>query len=189
MMNEREALDWLGFSNRPQDDEDLLEALDEQLFLVRKESIAKFMVPALLHKQVRITRQLIAVRSILLKAEGFLPVPNEHSEGWSPNNWLEFLSGYERTRANAMLHVANARTPSAMLSALEFLLSVQTSYEQSFLELSKDIATNGVGQVNSREVLDTGQVLHRIKISGDLADVQPLLQKERLRILGLPAYS
>lgn len=188
-MNERDALEWLGLADRPQDEEEILEALDEQLFIVRKEALAKYMVPALLNKQIRVAKQLSDARSILLKAEAIADKPNDHSVQWPFNSWLEFLTGYEKARAEAFLFLTQSRTPASLLKALHHVLNVQIFYQDTFLYLSRDLDVSEIESVNSREMLDSGSTIHRLKQGVDLALLADVLGKERRRILGLPAYS
>lgn len=188
-MNERDALEWLGLADRPQDEEEILEALDEQLFIVRKEALAKYMVPALLNKQIRVAKHLSDARSLLLKAEAIVDPPNEHSVQWSFNSWLEFLTGYEKARAEAFLFLTRSRTPASLLMALQHVLYVQVFYQDAFLDLSKDLDISEIDTVNSREILDSGSIILRLKQGVDLALLADVLGKERRRIVGLPAYS
>lgn len=180
-MDRKEALQTLSLEEGF-DAEALDDALDEQLFVIKKNVLAKYLAPTLLGKQLRIVSALRDAYSLLVQAAA-LPLSN--AAYTSPfidiDALIPFLETYEQQLSAAKLATQSACNTEQLHQGIVRLQQLQEAYMHHFLLLWP--GDNSISNVSSREALDTGVALRLLRAQS--GEVEAMLHKEAARIRAL----
>lgn len=184
-MDRKEALQTFGLEGAF-DADDLDDALDEQLFLIKKNVLSKYLAPALLDKQLRIVSAVRDAYGLLTEATP-LPLSKLHSEDpfASVHELIPFLERYESALSAAKLALQSARNTEQLHHAIHALKHVQENYMHRFIALWPGSAEEN--SVASRDALDTGVALRLLRSDAQAPALQAMLHKEAARIRALMA--
>jgi len=162
-MTEQMAMELLGLN--PSDDEETIrEHVESILFDVKKDILSKYVVPSLLRKKEAQLDDLIAAECKALK----LP-DNESADGVSerwetlPQDRIDFLEQYEQHISALKLQLMQCNSLLAAKGVMTHLILSQEYYMVLFKMFFNEYAEALPEEVNSRETIDTGKLLHALK--------------------------
>lgn len=182
-MTRKEALELFSLTNGFEDD-DLQDALDDALFLLRKEVMQKYMVPQLLDKIIRQAMIQQEAFEFLSEAQ-FLPVSKEPFSFSFEKERLGFLRQYEAERSRCFLQVSSSKNLPRLITAMRELLDLQKAYMDAFL-VSFSEENPSSDNIKSRDIIDTGQLIHALDHKQhDVAN--RLISIEKKRVVTLKA--
>lgn len=150
--------------NPADDNETIREQVESILFDVKKDILSKYVVPSLLRKKETQLNDLIAAESAALK------LPDDAStdgisERWEtlPKDRIEFLEQYEQHISALKLQLMQCNSLRAVKDVMHRLILSQEYYMALFKILFNEYAEALPEEVNSREIIDTGKLLHALK--------------------------
>ena len=177
-MNEETAMDVLGLQELPQDKDDLIDQIEEQVFPIREYFLRNPVVSILYQKRMR-QLERIAKASTLLGAETEASTDNI-SFHLKAEGLTALLKGYEEVLMQARLRIASTMQPKAITSIVSAMLDVQDSYESQFMALTADLE-EADESIKASEHLETGVLLLALR-NDDQAAAEGMIRKERKRI-------
>jgi hypothetical protein len=178
-MTREEALETLELKEGYEED-DYLDAIDLALFQVKKEILEVIAIPPLLNKKVVQVKNILASFSALSRAEYLKPEAIAEAT-LNPSGNLDFLRDYESQLALAKLRLSSAKNPITCLVAVESIVSVQNQYFELFPIIFSKFAPAAM-DVNSRETLDTGQLIYLLQQNNSTENAGNLIARELKRI-------
>ena len=183
MMTRKEALELFSLTNGFEDD-DLQDAQDDAIFLLRKEVMQKYMVPQLLDKIIRQTRIQQEAYEFLSEAQ-FLPASKEPFPFSFEKESLVFLRQYELERSRCFLQISSSKNLPRLISAMRELLDLQKAYMDAFLISFSDENLSSEN-IKSRDMIDTGQLIYALDHQQHEVANQ-LISIEKKRVVALKA--
>lgn len=159
----------------------IVETIESKLFTLKQEVLQKFMVPSLLKNKLVILKQLSEAEN-LLDTENSHPVENQHSWTSQPADKVDFLEQYEQRLSQIKLDVMNSQNFSTFTAATESLILCQEYFMVLFKLFFSDHYEALPEEVNTREIIDTGQLLVHIKTPNEKKDFSWAIEKELARI-------
>lgn len=179
-MTRAEALEILQLT--PQADaDDIEDALDNQLFAMRKEAMTKYMVPQLLDKLVRRADLLAECSEVMLGAP-WIPSPAAELSELSTENEIAFFQDFEKRESEMKLQLNSVKNAFQLKRALLAMQNHQRSYMNQFIAVFSGYKEELESPTNSREVLDTGKLLLLMKQGNGKEEVRQLIAKELSRV-------
>jgi len=159
----------------------IIETIESKLFTLKQEVMQKYMVPSLLKNKM-------SSLSHLSRAENLLNTMNSHSidiqHRWTsqPLDKVDFLEQYEQKSSQIKLDVMNSQNFSTFTEATESLILCQEYFMILFKLFFSDHYEALHEEVNTRELIDTGQLLFHIKNPDEKKDFSWAIEKELARI-------
>ncbi len=178
-MTREEALETLELKAGYEED-DFLDAVDLALFQVKKEILEIIGIPPLLKKKIKQVKNILAAYSTLSEAE-YLKPKSLQERTMDTSGPLEFLRNYESQLAEAKLRLSLAKNPITCLVAVESIVGLQNQFFNLFPSVFCDF-TSTEAEVNSREILDTGQLIYLLQQNNDAESIRNLVARELKRI-------
>lgn len=178
-MTKAEALRIFGVTEE-YDREQLTEHIENKMFELKKECMQKYMVPSLIKNKIRIVEEFIEAESTLNDVQHEVPA----LEAWKeqPTDKIQFLEQYERHISKLRLSVMNAPDFVQLKSTLQSLILCQEYFMVLFRLFFSDHYEALPEEVNTREIIDTGQLLHNLKAEDSGKDMSWAIEKELARI-------
>jgi hypothetical protein len=178
-MNRDQALQHFKLGAHATQDE-INEALEQQLFEQKNDVSAKYMVPTLLIKKLTSLRHA-AEYATLLTGEGIV-VPYTHELEGPFHVQSVFIEAYEKEVSKLKLYTSQASSFTNLINATEEWIDLQETYMNLFKEQFNEYSEALPEEANSREIINTGALLKGLK-SGELdATIIYSIERELARI-------
>lgn len=177
-MNREMALDVLGLQSLPEDEEDLIDQIEEQVFPIREYFLRNPVVSILHQKRIRqLERIQAAAEALGVQADQQdqiveLPISADDLKG--------LLKRYEEVLMQARLQIASTMQPKVITSVVHTLLQMQEAFESRFMELT-DHLDESEEIIKASEHVETGVLLLALR-NDDQATAEEMIGKERKRI-------
>jgi hypothetical protein len=179
-MTRAEALEILQLPSHADADE-IEDALDDQLFAMRKEAMTKYMVPQLLDKLVRRADLLAECSEVMLGAP-WTPQTAVQFSDLNTSDEIAFFQEFEKRESEMKLQLNSAKNALQLKRALQALQEHQRLYMKQFVAVFSRYKNELESPTNSREVLDTGKLLLLMKQGNHKEEIEYLLAKELSRV-------
>lgn len=180
LMTKAEAYEILLLPQSAEPD-DVEDALDEQLFALRKEAMSKYMVPQLLDKLVRRADLLAECSEVVLGAP-WTPLPLPELSPLTESSGIAFLQDFEK-RESEMKHRLNAAKNAFQLKqALQLMQTHQRQYMEQFARVFSAYKKEMEQSTNSRSVLDTGKLILLMRKGENEAEMSSMIAQELSRV-------
>ncbi len=179
-MTRAEALEILQLP--PQADSDEIEdALDDQLFAMRKEAMSKYVVPQLLNKLVRRADLLAECSEVMLGAP-WIPLPAVQFSHLSTASEVAFFQDFEKRESELKLQLNSAKNAFQFKRALQAMQEHQRLYMIQFVAVFSKYKKDIESPTNSRDVIDTGKLLLLLKQGNNHEEIERMLAQELSRV-------
>jgi hypothetical protein len=162
--------------------EDVLNAIEENLFQLKKEILQKYMVPALLQKKLQQIQELMIAEYVLHSelASNEEPSPLPWTE--NPTDRIVLLEQYEKQISMLKLSLMDSKSFHQVHKIILALILTQEYYMVLFRILFNEFSEALPEEVNTREMIDTGKLLTALK-AGELDNKQTWeIEREIARI-------
>ena len=157
---------------------DLLDLVDEKLFVLKNEVLQKLAVPSLLTKRLKESDKILTATTALQMNEE-VEIP-KFTEVVFPLSPIDFLEYYERELSTVKLIIFHAKYPQVLSAGIQQLISLQEGYLKNFeVVFGKYGATDT--EVSAQQMMDSGPVLRALKGNQD-EEVTPIIQTEAARV-------
>jgi len=135
---------------------------EQKLFDWKQELLQKYMVPALLRNKLPLLEEIIAAEKKL--------VPEIQSYEMAANNLslpsldrIAMLEQYEARISQLKLSIMQSNSFAGLRPIVQQLILLQEDYMHAFRTLFSSYSEALPEEVNSREMMDTGKLLHALK--------------------------
>ena len=161
-MNRTEALNLFNIQ-AGSDSSEVQNAIEEELFLVKKEVLLKYVVPRLLAKKTPQIHQLTEAELLLTGAKD-VPATNDSSR-WAeePGDRISFLEHYEQHVSCLKMELMECKSFHQLGTIVGAFISTQEFYMTRFKRLFQGFSEALPEEVNTREIIDTGELLMALK--------------------------
>lgn len=167
--------------NGDEQQEVIAENIESELFRIKQEAIQKYMVPGLLKNKLTQWKLLAEAEQSLVPDQNY-DSGSQHSWTSQPNDKIDFLEQYEQRLSQIKLDVMNAAHHAAFVAAAENLILCQEYFMVLFKLFFSDHYEALPEEVNTREIIDTGQLLVFLKSPETSKDQSWSIEKELARI-------
>jgi hypothetical protein len=145
-----------------QNGDDMRDMREQKLFEWKQEVLQKYMVPALLRKKQSLLEEMIAAEKLLLDEshsnEFRLDIP-----ALSKENRIDMLEQYEASISSLKLALTQCSAFIQIKPIIDSLIRLQDDYMHNFQLLFSGFSEALPEEVKSREMIDTGKLLHALK--------------------------
>ena len=142
--------------------DEIHERHEQIVFEWKQEVLQKYMVPALLRKKLMLLEEMIAAEKILLEESHSAEAPvDEHSLRF--DNKTDMLEHYELLLSDLKLSITRCVSFAELKPIMNSIIHLQEDYMHRFSELFSGYTEALPEEVNSREMIDTGKLLHALR--------------------------
>ncbi len=157
---------------------ELLDLVDEKLFVLKNEVLQKLAVPSLLVKRLKESDKILtATTALQMNEEVEIPKFTEVAFPLTP---IEFLEYYERELSTVKLIIFHAKYPQVLSAGIQQLISLQEGYVKNFNAVFGKYGVSE-SEVSAQQAMDSGPVLRALKANQD-AEVTDIIQTEAARV-------
>jgi len=160
-ISKERAMTLMGFESL-HDRDDMHNLHEQKLFDWKQELLQKYMVPALLRNKLPLLEEIIFAEEKLVPeiqtyevAANNLPLPS--------SDRIAMLEQYEARISQLKLSIMQSNTFAGLNSIVQQLIQLQEDYMHAFSALFSSYSEALPEEVNSREMMDTGKLLHALK--------------------------
>lgn len=180
-MEKSEALRVFGLDAGAGDDE-IRQAIEDQLFDIKKDIMQKYMVPMLLKKKQQSLHNQVNAESVLLPSTGADRIPGLMAWAGKPEDRITFLREYESHMSQQKLALMQVQSFADLQEVIGQLILTQEYYMALFRLLFAEYNAALPEEVNTREMIDTGSLLQSLHSGGPDNRTMLAIEMELARI-------
>jgi len=168
----------------------VLDAFEELIFSIKKELLSKPIIISRWKNKLQLVKQLISAKQALLNENIDVSTHDLKDVPLDNTSLLNFMKDYEQQLSKAKLDFSNAQSDEALLSSIQYVIFIQSQYEQhylSFFDTEKLSKYTFAGKLS--EQINSAKIIAYLKSGNDLYAEKNVCLKEALRLQNLIASS
>jgi hypothetical protein len=146
--------------------EEIKDFIEQKLFEQKNDVLQKYAVPTLLLKKLKLLNPMAEAEEVILGKTATLDFTSHELTGPYFTQTL-FLEAYEKNISDLKLRLMNVSSFHALCDATAELSDLQEIYMEMFKEQFNEYSEALPEEVNTRDIIDSGTLLHGLK-AGEL---------------------